>query len=418
MTMGQIELDDERRKRLELEAGTMGEVYSPPSNTMEAINRVSMRPDDSRSNDELADSPAVSEQHTDAKAIAKTMEPKKSQREMLAGWFREQDAMLRSMTSERERVISDAEQASRGVDQGRSIINSLAAGGSILAGNKDLAKGYMAQAGEMPGQQKAEADRKALAAWVAKQAEQLNDRGRLIQQANKEDAEEYGNIQKGIAHAEELRRQAEIKAAEDKYRKEQDAKNAALRERSVRAQEKAAGIKSAELEDKKAKDAQEVAIPGFVLTGQARPSGPGETTKLREQVADATNVIDSASSLRSMVSKHGLEVGPGEARELMSAELSNLQLLLKNPAIYNLGQISGGDKDFLTDVTGKPTEATLRGLLAGGGAQLKRLDGIIRRAAGNIERRLSRSGYEPAWTEFEVNGKKYRKNIFGRVQEL
>lgn len=187
MTMGQIELDDERRKRLELEAGTMGEVYSPPSNTMEAINRVAMRPDDSRSNDELAAAPAVSEQHTDAKGIAKTMEPRKSQREMLADWLKEQDALLKGMTSERERVISDAEQASRGADQGRSIINSLAAGGSILAGNKDLAKGYMAQAGEMPGQQKAESDRKALAAWVAKQAEAVDSRGKLMQQAGEAD---------------------------------------------------------------------------------------------------------------------------------------------------------------------------------------------------------------------------------------
>lgn len=179
------ELDDLERQNLE--AGTMGEVYSPPSNTMEAINSVAVRPDDSRSNDELAAAPAVSEQHTDAKGIAKTMEPKKSQREMLADWLKEQDAMLRSMTSERERAISDAERASAGSDQGRSIINSLAAGGSILADNKDLAKGYMAQAGEMPGQQKAESDRKALAAWVAKQAEGLDSRGKLMQQAGEAD---------------------------------------------------------------------------------------------------------------------------------------------------------------------------------------------------------------------------------------
>lgn len=184
------ELDDLERQNLE--AGTMGEAYSPPSNTMEAINRVAMPPEDAR---KVFDDGIPAHEGTtkgeDASvpvaAIHDAAKAKKSQREMLADWLKEQDAMLRGMTSERERAISDAERASAGSDQGRSVVNSLAAGGSILAGNKDLAKGYLAQAGEMPGQQKAESDRKALAAWVAKQAEGLDSRGKLMQQAGEAD---------------------------------------------------------------------------------------------------------------------------------------------------------------------------------------------------------------------------------------
>lgn len=383
MTMGQIELDDERRKRLELEAGTMGEAYSPPSNTMEAINRVAMRPDDSRSNDELAASPAVSEQHTDAKAIAKTMEPKKSQREMLADWLKEQDALLKGMTSERERVISDAEQASRGVDQGRSIINSLAAGGSILAGNKDLAKGYMAQAGEMPGQQKAEADRKALAAWVAKQAEAVDSRGKLMQQAGEAD-ERNAYLRDALAAKPPPKEPVADPLLPLKGQKIQ-AEIDKLKRPPVKKTEKPAVDWT--------KD-PELALPDFELTGEVKPLKV-EVAKMREALGSTRTLKGSVERLKKLIGDYGIETMPGEAKAQILSELRDLQLNMKGPAMYQLGVIAGPDMDLLNAVTGNPTEATVNNMLTGGGGELKRLIAIGDRANAKMQAEASARGYRP-----------------------
>lgn len=167
------ELDDLERQNLE--AGTMGEAYSPPADTMEAINRVAVRPDD--------------EQPVPVAAIAGTMEPrKKTQLESLQEWIAAENAKLSGMTHEREKAIAEAKAASREGDTGRSIVNSIAAAGSVLAGNKDLAKGYIAAASEDRGAAKAAQDDAALRAWVAKQQEGIGTRGKMVQSAIESDA--------------------------------------------------------------------------------------------------------------------------------------------------------------------------------------------------------------------------------------
>lgn len=380
------ELDDLERQNLE--AGTMGEAYSPPSNTMEAINRVAIPPEDARKAfDEGIPAHEGTTKGEDASvpvaAVHDAAKAKKSQREMLADWLKDQDAMLRGMTSERERAISGAERASAGSDQGRSIINSLAAGGSILAGNKDLARGYMAQAGEMPGQQKAESDRKALAAWVAKQAEGLDSRGKLMQQAGEADernaylrdalATRPPPKEPGVDPLADLKGQ-KLKAEIDK-----------LKRPPVQKAEKPAVDWT--------KD-PELALPEFELTGEVKPSKV-EVAKLRDAQGSTRTLKGSVERLKKLIGDYGIETMPGEAKSQILSELRDLQLNMKGPAMYQLGVIAGPDMDLLNAVTGNPTEATVNNMLTGGGGELKRLIAIGERANAKMQAEASARGYRP-----------------------
>lgn len=375
-------------ERQNLEAGTMGEAYSPPSNTMEAINLVAMPPEDARKAfDDGIPAHEGTTKGEDASvpvaAIHDAAKAKKSQREMLADWLKEQDAMLRGMTSERERAISDAERASAGSDQGRSIINSIAAGGSILAGNKDLARGYMAQAGEMPGQQKAESDRKALAAWVAKQAEGLNDRGRLVQQANKEDADE------------QLKRDLwQPKQPGSPARELTDEEKAVLKARAwALTHPRAPATKTEKPAVDWTKD-PELAVPEFELTGEVKPSKV-EAAKMRDALGSTRTLKGSVERLKKLVGDYGIETMPGEAKSQILSELRDLQLNMKGPAMYQLGVIAGPDMDLLNAVTGNPTEATVNNMLTGGGGELKRLIAIGDRANAKMQAEAAARGYRP-----------------------
>lgn len=108
---------------------------------------------------------------------------KKSQAETLLSWLKLQKAEIDRAGEGREAAIAAAEQAGRGVDAGRGVINAIAAGGSALAGNKDLAKVYLDKSGENPNAQAAAQKRAQLAAWLEKQRSGLDSEGKTYQQA-------------------------------------------------------------------------------------------------------------------------------------------------------------------------------------------------------------------------------------------
>lgn len=108
---------------------------------------------------------------------------KKSQAETLLAWLKLQKADIDRAGEGREAAIAAAEQAGRDGDTGRGIVNAIAAGGSALAGNKDLAKVYLDKSGENRSASMAAQKRAQLAAWLEKQRAGLESEGKTYQQA-------------------------------------------------------------------------------------------------------------------------------------------------------------------------------------------------------------------------------------------
>ncbi len=96
-----------------------------------------------------------------------------------------------------------------------------------------------------------------------------------------------------------------------------------------------------------------LAVPGYERTGEVLPK-PEEAQKFRSATASAKNLTNMVSQLDSLVDEVGsFEYGGTKGQEMKSVT-KQIQLLLKNQDMFNLGVLTGPDMGILESIVADP----------------------------------------------------------------
>lgn len=99
-----------------------------------------------------------------------------------------------------------------------------------------------------------------------------------------------------------------------------------------------------------------------------------EAIKAREMLANAKTMLDLLGPIKSDIRQFGSAHWPTERKAKLQGELTNLWLIAKGPALYELGVIAGPDMMLLERASGDP--AGLEAFISGGTNTLARLDAM------------------------------------------
>lgn len=140
--------------------------------------------------------------------------------------------------------------------------------------------------------------------------------------------------------------------------------------------------------EKKGDDAAQLAIPGYAMTGEVRPSQQ-EAKDMRDTVAKLNDFARGIDQMSGLINKYGSTNVVGEGSGEMAALASNLKLTLKD--IAHLGQISGGDIKLMDAQIPDPSK--LGSWLQSKPTSLKQLKTARDRAQQFVESSLATRGY-------------------------
>jgi len=99
-----------------------------------------------------------------------------------------------------------------------------------------------------------------------------------------------------------------------------------------------------------------------------------EARKGREMMAAAQTMLDLLGPIKADIRKFGSANWPTERKAKLQGELTNLWLVAKGPALYELGVIAGPDMELIKRAIGDPTG--LEALISGGTQTLARLEAM------------------------------------------
>lgn len=99
-----------------------------------------------------------------------------------------------------------------------------------------------------------------------------------------------------------------------------------------------------------------------------------EAIKAREMLANAQTMLDMLVPIKADIRQFGSAHWPTERKAKLQGELTNLWLIAKGPALYELGVIAGPDMMLLERASGDP--AGLEAFISGGTNTLARLDAM------------------------------------------
>jgi hypothetical protein len=184
----------------------------------------------------------------------------------------------------------------------------------------------------------------------------------------------------------------DIESQRDYQRGRDVRQNAAARERA----QIIAGQKDAVANEKRAIEEKEKYLEGYTLDPAASPKD-SEVQKVREAQAATRTIQATAKEIADLYRKHGTQALPTAERARMQSLVTDLQLAMKGPEMFQLGVLAGPDMAILDrmvpDVTG--AQANILDFL--GGAQiipkLEALEGQVGRKFENKARAL---GYRKA----------------------
>lgn len=112
-----------------------------------------------------------------------------------------------------------------------------------------------------------------------------------------------------------------------------------------------------------------------------------EAQKGREMMAAAQTMLDLLGPIKADIRKFGSANWPTERKAKLQGELTNLWLVAKGPALYELGVIAGPDMELIQRAVGDPTG--IEALISGGSQTLARLESMektVRLKAQNFVR--------------------------------
>lgn len=110
--------------------------------------------------------------------------------------------------------------------------------------------------------------------------------------------------------------------------------------------------------------------------------------KDREALSSAKPVIDALTELQALAATYGTTVPGSQQDEINKTKVAALQLDLKGPAAYNLGQISGTDKDMLDSVVSNPGSLRTASTIA-------KLEATKKNIMGKYKATLNKIGITP-----------------------
>lgn len=109
--------------------------------------------------------------------------------------------------------------------------------------------------------------------------------------------------------------------------------------------------------------AKQYRIPGYDWTGEVMPPLPN-VQKLREAKAQVGTIDDTINEIVSMYERFGGKALPDTEKGRLGGLITNLRLMLKGPAGYELGVLAGPDLDLLKETApdGVGVEAAMQSL--------------------------------------------------------
>lgn len=144
-------------------------------------------------------------------------------------------------------------------------------------------------------------------------------------------------------------------------------------------------------ETKQNKELQ-LAVPGFERTGEVLPKVE-EAVKLRNAVASTEQLSSKLNELKDLVKDVGSFEYGGEKGQRMKGLATEIQLLSKNPEMYNLGVLTGPDLDLLTSITADPD--SIKSLFTRNSTRLAQIDSQIKSVGNKLQSSAKSLGYRP-----------------------
>lgn len=230
----------------------------------------------------------------------------------------------------------------------------------------------------------------------------LGDIGKKEEEAAKNERERLEKLELARVKGEE---DAKMKAEQRTWLEGQNA----LQRASIEGERT---LKRAEKEDEKNEKRKEkelqLAVPGYERTGEVLPK-PEEAAKLRVAVANAEQLTNKLSRLKDLVTKYGSYEYGGEGGQEMETLATEIQLLSKNPEMYNLGVLTGPDLSLLNKITADPTSTS--SMFTRDSTRQKQIQTQLNSILGKLSAVTKASGYKPAQKSTFTNGGVFPRQV-------
>lgn len=192
---------------------------------------------------------------------------------------------------------------------------------------------------------------------------------------------------KALQDAQAMKLARERQASEDAWRRQQYEQN---REDKLAAIAEQRATREALQGQKKQEALDELAVPGYALTGQVRPA-KGEAEKLRKAKGEMEALRQNISSYDEMVKKYGSAEFLGPESSQMASLATSIKMNLKN--LYELGAITGPDLAILQSQA--PSPQSMGALFTRNKTQQAGLKTLGDTLGTSFEKRMAASGYAP-----------------------